>query len=159
MKTKILTIIIVLLVAYAVMASPGPGRSIMSALSGIQDAILVSVEPEAEKEWYFDHFKVGQSHNDSLFVVPIGRQFVVRRIYAMPDWKLSLDWHLAADRSLLVDGSINLVGTGTGGHIYNFKHDFPDNCLTVDSEETLNAVNDGTGTLTMTIIGYFKNMP
>ena len=103
--------------------------------------------------------KFSPAHNDSLFIVPEGRQFVIRRIYSAPELTLSLDWYLAADNNSILDGSINLVGTGPTGHIYSFKHDFPDLCLTIDSLETLNAVNNTDGPLGMTVIGYFRSMP
>ena len=163
MKVKIAVLVIVLAIGYIVMANTENPRSMGSALSGIQEAILgLSGEPEIEaKEWYVDNFIISPAQNDSLFVVPANRQFVIRRLYAIPE-TLSVDWHLAADQASILDGSINLVGTQTGsagGHIYSFKHDFPDGCLTVDSNETLNVVNSSSSGLTVTIIGYYRAMP
>ncbi len=165
MKTKIIVMAIFMVVAYAAFANPnGTGQPVMSALVGIQEAIFSLSEPMTEKEDYVNHFKVNPAHNDELFIVPEGRQFVIRRLYAAnPLQKSSINWHLAADSTIILYGSINLTGAQTGsagGHIYKFEHDFPDNCLTINSTETFNAVNNETsGALDITVIGYFRAMP
>ncbi len=166
MKVKITIAGIVLLIGYMLMAGTNdPGHPMMSALADIQDAILsLSGEPEQVKENYVNHFKVNPAQNDALFVVPEGRQFVIRRLYASnPLQKSSTNWHLTADSTIILYGSINLTGAQTGsagGHIYKFEHDFPDNCLTINSTETFNVVNnESSGALNITVIGYFRAMP
>ncbi len=167
MKKNIVLIGVFLLIVWAVVAVGSNGRvsplaSVASALNDISRAIRASEpnEPQVEeKEWYHGHFEINPSQNDAIFVVPVGRQFVLRRLYAMPNWKLSTNWYLAADDTSILDGSVNLTGTGPGGHTYKFQHDFPDNCLTVDANETFNTVNNDSSSLEVTVIGYFKNMP
>jgi len=167
MKTKITivaVVVIILFVGYTVMANPdNPGRSMVSALSGIQEAILsLAGEPEeAEKEWYHQHFKIDPAQNDALFVVPADRQFVLKRLYAYP-YKGSTLWHLAANEITILPGSIIKYSyqTGTqGGITYKFEHDFPDGCVTIDAEETLNTVNEDITSLDIVVIGYFRAMP
>ena len=150
-------IILVMILGILLVFGAKSSDSLSPVLSDIHGAI-VSLG-ESEHDWYIESFEVSPAHNDSLFIVPEGRQFVIRRIYSAPELTLSLDWYLAADSNSILDGSINLVGTGPTGHIYSFKHDFPDLCLTIDSLETLNAVNNTDGPLGMTVIGYFRTMP
>ena len=164
MKTRILIVMIVLSVGYMAFANPdSPGRSMMSALSGIQDAILSLTEPEvsAEKEWYHGRFQVAPAQNDSIFVVPAGQQFVLRRLYAHPTHNDATLWHLAANQTTILYGSINKYSfqTGTGSVIYKFQHDFPDNSVTINSDETLNVVNESGASLDITVIGYYQAMP
>lgn len=165
MKTKILVMAIFLVVGYVAIGGTGePGHSMMSALVGIQDAIMaLDDEPEeAEKEWLHEHYKVESVHNDALFIVPAGRQFVVRKLYTAPDSAHQIDWYLAADDTSILDGSINKYGFehGTYSTIYKYEHDFPDGCLTIDANETLNAVNNyPQGGLNIIVVGYFRDMP
>ena len=165
MKTKIIVGAIFLVIAYAAFANPnGTGQPVMSALVGIQDAIMaLGGEPEqAEKEWYQGHFKIEPSQNDALFIVPAGRQFVLTRLYVYPYGdKGSTLWHLAANETTILNGSIIKYSytTNQGGMTYKYEHDFPDGCITVDANEVLNTVNEDVGSLDITTIGYFRDMP
>ncbi len=162
MKTNIIVVAIFLVIAYAAFASPN-GQPVMSALVGIQNAIMtLGDEPEQpEKEWYHERFVIDPCQNDALFIVPEGRQFVLRRLYSAPDSAHQTDWHLATNETLLLDGSINKYSFALGSNItYKFVHDFPDGCITVDANNILNAVNKySSGGLNIIVIGYFQNMP
>jgi len=161
MKTKIIITAIFLTICYATFAGSGDGRfAIIKTLVGIQDAIFSLNEPE-EKEWHHDHYKIDPNQNDALFVVPAGRQFVIRRLYTAPEQSHQTDWYLAINEIPLLDGSINKYSFSPGSEIiYKFEHDFPDGCITVDANEILNAVNNyPLGSLNVIVIGYFRDMP
>lgn len=166
-STKIAVVAIVLLIGYMAVANPGnsgePGHPMTSVLIGIQDAIWsLAEEPEKpKKEWYYRQFEIEPTHNDSLFVVPAGRQFVLLRLYSAPDTSHQTDWYLAANEVSILDGSINKYSFKAGAGIgYKFEHDFPDGCITVNTEETLNAVNNyPLGNLHIIVVGYFRDMP
>lgn len=163
MKTKILIVGIVLFIGYAVFAATtdNPSRSMVSALAGIQDAILslTAEEPAKEKDWYHGHYKIEPAQNDALFAVPEGRQFVLLRLYSAPEWPYSTDWYLAANETSILDGLINKYSYEGGKVTYKYEHDFPDGCITVNTKETLNAVNNDTLSLSIMVVGYFRDMP
>lgn len=172
MKTKITIVaVIVLFIGYYIVVADTDelnysgelGSSMASALVGIQNAIVSLAEPEEpEKEWYHGHFQIAPVQNDALFVVPVGRQFVLKRLYVYPySDKGSTLWHLAANETSILDGSIINYSytTNQGGMTYKYEHDFPDGCITVDANEVLNTVNDALTSLNVVVIGYFRDMP
>ena len=158
MKTKLAVVAIVLALAYLVVAQSEPtSQSMLTALMGIQDAIVEAVE-QPEREWYHGNFEIAPSQNDALLVVPIGQQFVLKKLYVCP-YKGNLRWHLAANDTVILPGSIIISTYAQGSYVYKHEHDFPDDCIIIRSEETLNAVNESDFSLDVIIIGYYQAIP
>ena len=173
MKAKIVLVAIVV-VALALAASPSltatpnsntPSYSVSEALQGIQEAVsslaVASTTKEVNSvatEGYCEYIETAEDSNQVVLIVPAGRQFVLRKLYARHREKSIWDlWHLEVDGNVLIDGGIihELYGQKKGAH------DFPDNCVVINAGETLRAVNemteDGSYTLKTTIIGYFRD--
>ncbi len=168
MKTPLLIIFVCIVGLTFVYLAPRP---VISASPTTNDYLvdiamaIASISSDSPKQWKPYHWVIpgttlaGDKYLmsvEALLTVPPGQSFVIRRLYVAPMFRQSQNWSLAADATTLVDGSINLASTGPGGHTYKFQHDFPDGCLVVDANETLNCVNGETSSISMTVLGYYE---
>ncbi len=177
-KEIVILVVVMFLIVAATLSLPTvvattnsntPSYSVLTALQGIQDALVALSETELVNsaasdvngvvvEGYCDYGVTAEDANRAVFTVPAGRQFVLRKLYVRHRekaiWAL---WHLSVDGDILIDGGIVHESEG----IKKGVHDFPDNCIVIDAGETLRAVNemseDGTYILKITIIGYFRD--
>lgn len=169
MKKTRTNLVLVLLVAtiFFGLANAGPDappHSIIAALQGIQEALLALSEPEqkndVDTEGYCEYFETVEGSNQIAFIVPLEREFVLRKLYiAHRAGYLNTKWQLMVDDNIFVDGSIMYVGTG--GENISGVHNFPDGCLVINAGETLKIINkifDEGFFLKTTIIGYFRDI-
>ena len=174
MKKVSTSLVMILLVlagffGYAMIASArpdAPPHSVLMALQGIQEALMALNEPVLEPqaaepnavvvEGYCDYLETAEDSNQVVFTVPLGKQFVLRKLYVVHRINyITGRWKLTADDIVLVSGSIVHSSNGKG------VHDFPDNCIVVNAGETLRVVNTldaEMDILKTTIIGYFRDV-
>jgi hypothetical protein len=169
MKKNLILILLVIVGIFGLsrlVAEPtGQPHSVLTALQGIQDALITlaeqppvmgvktagEIDPNATTiEGYCGDLELVADSNQVVFTVPLGRQFVLRKLYVYHKTsQVTHLWQLTADDAVLVPGSIAAFGQGV--------HDFPDNCVIVNAGETLKAVNDWSYVFHATIIGYLRN--
>ena len=111
---------------------------------------------ERTREGYCKFFTVEPNSTETIFTVPVSKQFVLRKMYAFTD--TGTGWFLTLNDELFIDGIINR--TGTIGNCQYF-HDFHDKCVIVRTGETLKAVNPILNPIyeaSITLIGYFEDI-
>jgi hypothetical protein len=121
---------------------------------------------ERAREGYCKVFTVTPDSNETILVVPDGKRFVLRKLYAIFESLYRWEWQLTVDDVLFMDGRINMRGyqSGVGPDAYSYAfyqgvHDFPDQCVVVNSGETLKAQNlHSQQEVRMTFIGYYENV-
>lgn len=143
--------LIFVLIIWAIMSTPSPALA------------------ERAREGYCKFFTVAPESSDTILVVPDGKRFVLRKLYANFESLIRYEWQLTVDDLLFIDGAINIRGAQavyksfnnvtTHEPVYQGVHDFPDQCVVVNSGETLKAQNLHTQhEVRMTFIGYYENV-
>lgn len=173
METKQKRTVIVMAVALAglltaltlVMAddskSNAPPHLLIQTLQEIREVIVSSTSESEEKIGYCQYFEVASQSSEVAFTVPEGKRFVLLKLYCTQP---TINWSLTVNDNLFIDGSINKfrfesIRCSCDRNHYQYVHDFPDGCVVVDADQTLNIVFDDTaGFLKMTIIGYFYDV-
>lgn len=172
MKKTRTNLVLVLLVAviFFGLANANPNalpHSILTALQGIQEAILALSEPEQEvednMEGYCKYLEIVANSNQVVFTVPAGEQFVLRKLISGYPERLSLiNWNLSVNDEIFIDGIINRSSCQVGPNgivVYKLEHNFPDKCVTINAGEILKIINEEEGfVLKTTIIGYFQDI-
>lgn len=147
-----------------------PTQAIVDALDRLYDAIVgLSESPQPpQKEGFCEYFEIPRDSDEALFTVPEGKKFVLRKIYIYHESRdygsEYTDWVLTVDDSVLFNGTMSVnEAPYIESHIkykekYSFVHDFPDECVVIESGQTLKALNLDLSyafSLHITVIGYF----
>ena len=136
-------------------------QEIYDAVEATQSAVVEEGSSVLQREGFCKTLNV-TSGTTPVLTVPAGKRFVLLKLYAYYD-VISLSWSLMVnDSTTLFDGNIVRAGSEmvmTWEYIQQFIHDFPDRCVVVDGNDTLNVFNFGGSTLHITIIGYYYDVP
>ena len=127
-------------------------------------------EPQEQRDGYSRSFVIDA--NGPLIEVPEGKCYVLLSLYArvtdyeppyFEDWNAS-NWTLTIDGGTFLD-EYSLYdpwqGAGSGVSIGGvLQEDFPDKCVVVGGGQTLGIIRpDAIENISMTLIGYFCDMP
>lgn len=129
-----------------------PTNSILEALQSIRGAIVSLAE---SKEGFWEYFETPADSNQVLVAVPAGKQFVLRELYCPRSYES--DWQINVDNEVYFTSEQLLVGVQPQvSVVYNYVHNFPDECVVFGPGITLTFVNDSISVLDMTVVGYFR---
>lgn len=118
----------------------------------------VILSAERAKEGYCKFVTVSGESTETIVVVPNGKRFVLRKLYAPAHYT---SWQLTVNDVLFMDDSINVLRYNSGdvpSWVYQGIHDFPDQCVVLNSGQTLKAENSHTSDAKMMFIGYLENV-
>ena len=130
---------------------PGPT---MKTLQEIYDAASGGI---VEREGYTNHVLVNPSSTEDLVPVPAEKRFVLLKLFVFyTTGGVSHQWNLVtgSGRTIL---SGHIASTGTGGG--TFMCDFPDRCIIVGPEDTMQFQNNDISHFEVNVIGYYYNVP
>jgi len=135
-------------------------KSVTILLICLLTSVGLAVE---EREGYCKPFVVPPDSNATIVVVPDGKNFVLLKLHvSRGSSAIALDWSLVVNGNPLFDDYFSVIGTrpsGTSGALTSIQqtmHDFPDRCVVVKSNQTLEAINSNEfRPLNITLIGYF----
>jgi hypothetical protein len=158
-KQKRTTVAVVLgtfagVLAFSLLATAGslepnaPPAPTMRTLDEIYEAVNASASAVLQREGYLKYVSVPPDSNETFFTVPDGKRFVMLKLFmrqnvgtlTVDDQVLIEHWYLA-DNYGITDA------------------DLPDGCVVVNAGETLKAENTGQQGATITIVGYFYDVP
>jgi len=99
---------------------------------------------------FCEFFEIAPNSSQTILTVPEGKRFILLKLYPSIPFT-NCNWELTINGDLFIDGYISY---------YQQVHDFPDQCVVINSGETLGVKNFAQdmyyNTLRITVIGYFE---
>jgi hypothetical protein len=140
--------------AYAGDLEPSaPPAPTMKTLDEIYQAASAGIQ---QREGFCEYFNIAENTTETILTAQPGKRFVLLKLQVVrnsDDWRLIVSDPVEGDKRLMRGMATRYSNTESVYWI-----DFPDRCVTVDTDQTLKMVNEAGILLPTQVIGYFYDV-